>query len=92
MAPVVERREGVDIVIHGREHLPPHIHACYGDEEALVNIRTGEMLAGYIPSKKLKVVQQWLREGENRKRTEQSFYELNPGLSPGKSARHKRGN
>jgi len=87
MAPVVEKREGVDIIIHGREHLPPHVHACYGDDEALVNIRTGELFAGYIPSKKLRIVQQWLAEGDNRQRTEQNFYELNPGLHPKRKAR-----
>jgi hypothetical protein len=84
MAPLLENREGVDIIVQSREHLPPHIHACYGDDEALVNIRTGEMFKGYLPPKKLKVVLEWLAEGENRKNTEINFYELNPRLNPDK--------
>lgn len=84
MAPLLEQKEGVSIIVQGREHLPPHIHASYGDDEALVDIRTGEMFEGYIPNKKLKVVQEWLAEGENRERTEKNFYELNPRLSPKK--------
>lgn len=80
MAPLLVNKEGVSIIIHSREHLPPHIHACYGDNEALVNIRTGEMFEGYIPAKKLEVVQNWLSEGKNILVVERNFYELNPRL------------
>lgn len=80
MAPLLEKREGVDILVYSREHLPPHIHAFYGDDEALINIRTGEVYAGHIPSKKLRVVQEWLEGNENRKIVEENFYELNPRL------------
>lgn len=89
MAPLLEKKEGVDIIIQSREHLPPHIHAFYGDDEALVDIRTGEIFRGYIPAKKLKVVQKWLNEGENRARTELNFYELNPGLDPEKKKKRR---
>ena len=67
MAPILENRDGVSIIVQSREHLPPHVHACYGDDEALVDIRSGEMFEGYIPSKKLRVVQEWLTEGNNRR-------------------------
>ncbi len=80
MAPLLETKEGVSIIVQGREHLPPHIHASYGDDEALVDIRTGQMFKGIIPKTKLKVVQEWLGEGDNRKNTEENFYELNPRL------------
>jgi len=48
--------------------------------EALVNIRTGEIVEGYISKSKLRVVQEWLNEGNNRKNVENNFYELNPRL------------
>ena len=79
MAPELERVDGLILVVYGRDHLPPHIHAFHGDNEALVNIRTGEILEGFLPPKKLKIVQKWL--ADNRQRTETNFYELNPRLS-----------
>jgi hypothetical protein len=80
MAPLLIDKEGVSIIIHGREHLPPHIHASYGDYEALIDIRTGIMFEGQMPGKKLKVVQNWLSEGKNGAVVEENFYELNPRL------------
>ena len=81
MAPLLTSHiNGIAIYVYSREHLPPHIHAFYGDDEVLVEIRTGEIFAGDIPPKKLKIVQQWLEEGDNRKLAEENFYELNPRL------------
>ena len=78
MAPLLADKDGVSIIIHSREHLPAHVHVIYGDDEALVNIRTGEMFKGYIPARKLKIVLEWLVA--NSAVIEESFYELNPGL------------
>lgn len=82
MAPLLIDKDGVSIVIQSREHLPPHIHAIYGEDEALVNIRTGLIVEGYLSNKKLRVVQDWLSEGKNREIVEENFYELNPSLRP----------
>ena len=68
--------------VQSREHLPPHIHAFSGDDEALIDIRTGKIHDGYLAPKKLKIVQQWLAEGANRERVEENIYELNPRLRP----------
>ena len=84
MAPLILDKYGVSIVVQGREHLPPHVHASYGEDEALVDIRTGEVFAGSLPGKKLRVVQEWLKEGKNRAVAEENFYELNPRLRPKK--------
>ena len=82
MAPLLINKEGVSVVVQGREHLPPHIHAIYGDDEALVDIRTGKMLEGFLPVKKLRIVQVWLSQGQTREIVEENFYELNPRLRP----------
>lgn len=84
MAPLLIEKDGVKVHIQSREHLPPHVHVFSGDDEALVNIRTGEVFEGYISSKKLRVVQDWLNENENRKLIEEIFYELNERLRPQK--------
>jgi hypothetical protein len=44
----------------------------------LVEIKTGDILVGYLPSKKIKVVRDWL--DEYRTGVEENFYELNPSL------------
>ena len=82
MAPLLVDKEGISIIIHSREHLPPHIHAVYGEEEALVDIRTGDVIDGWLATKKLKVVKDWLAEGKNRLMVEENFYELNPKFRP----------
>lgn len=80
MAPLLIEKDGVSIHLWGRDHLPPHVHAFSGDDEVLVEIRTGDVYAGYLSPKKLKVVKEWLNESENRKVVEENFYELNPRL------------
>ncbi len=80
MAPQLIDKNGVTVYIYGKEHVPPHVHAFCAEDEALVNIRTGEIFEGHISNKKLRVIQEWLDEGENRKIVEQNFYELNPRL------------
>lgn len=82
MAPLLVDKDGVSIHVRGREHLPPHIHVFAGDDEALVEIRTGEIYRGYIPGNKLNVVREWLAEGNNRALVEENFYELNAQLRP----------
>src|SRR4051812_22378582 len=96
MAPLLIDKDGINIIVQSREHLPPHIHACYGDDEALVNIKSGKMFRGSIPAKKLKIVQKWLAEGDTRATVEENFYELNPQLrpteiKPAKNTERKRG-
>ena len=85
MTPLLIGKEGVSIIVQSREHLPPHIHAFHGDDEALVYIRTGKIFEGSLPNKKLKVVQDWLDEKNNRATVEEIFYELNPRLRPQKA-------
>ena len=42
-----------------RHHLP-HIHARYSGKKASIAIETGEILAGDLPAKQLKLVQAWI--------------------------------
>ncbi len=41
------------------QHNKPHIHVYYGEYEASIGI-DGELLAGSIPLKQLRIVQGWL--------------------------------
>lgn len=83
MAPILIDKNGVKLYVRNDEHLPPHVHAQSGDDVAMIDIRTGEILKGDLESKKLRVVQEWLSQGENRKLVEERFYQLNPELRAG---------
>jgi hypothetical protein len=42
------------------QHNQPHIHLKYAEHTASVDIKTGQLLAGKLPPKKLKLVQEWI--------------------------------
>ncbi len=58
--PKLASLEGVDIYMYFKDHAPPHVHAFYGEHEVLVVVRDGSVYAGYIPAKKLAVVQTYV--------------------------------
>jgi Domain of unknown function (DUF4160) len=80
MAPLLSEIHGVRILVYSREHLPPHVHVVYGEDEAILDIRTGMPLKGVLPTNKLRLIQAWLNQDLNRESAEESFYQLNPKL------------
>ena len=60
--PVLAKFYGIVIRMYflQSEHNPPHIHAIYNDNVALIEIATGNVLEGELPSKALKMVQEWV--------------------------------
>ena len=51
---------GVDIYMYFKDHVPPHVHAFHGDDEALIVIRDGSVYAGSLPSSKLGLAQEYV--------------------------------
>jgi hypothetical protein len=47
-------------LIDNKRHDLPHIHAKYAEFEASVSIGEGEILAGDLPRKQLRLVQAWI--------------------------------
>jgi len=43
-----------------KQHHLPHIHARYQGNKAAISIPEGELLAGSLPPKKLRMVQTWI--------------------------------
>ena len=43
-----------------KQHQLPHIHVKYQDYEAVFSISDGELIAGNLPPKKIKLVQAWI--------------------------------
>lgn len=51
--------DSIKLYLYPRDHNPPHFHAIYAEYEALIDIRTLEVLRGQLPGKQLKRVQTW---------------------------------
>ena len=47
-------------LLDDQHHNLPHIHAMYAEFEASVCIDDGEVLAGALPRKQLRLVQAWI--------------------------------
>jgi Domain of unknown function (DUF4160) len=50
---------GIVITMYSSDHAPPHFHARYGGYEAQVIVATGELLAGYLPTRARRLVREW---------------------------------
>jgi hypothetical protein len=57
--PIVSIFFGIVIRMFHREHAPPHFHASYQGFEALIAIADGAVLAGSLPKRALRLVQDW---------------------------------
>jgi hypothetical protein len=42
-----------------KEHPPAHFHAYYGEYMASISIESGEIIAGELPRRQLRLVQAW---------------------------------
>lgn len=57
--PELSRFFGIIIQMYFTDHNPPHFHAEYQGEEALIEIETGTVLRGGLPRKEMYYVQAW---------------------------------
>ncbi len=61
--PIISMFYGIIIriyLIDNKQHAIPHIHARYAEHEASISIDEGEILAGSLPRKQLRLVQAWI--------------------------------
>jgi len=45
-----------------KDRAPPHFHALYAEDEALIDIRTLEVLEGHLGRRALALVLEWAQE------------------------------
>jgi hypothetical protein len=57
--PRISQFYGISIYMYYGDHAPPHLHAIYGDSEAVVDIQTGAVIAGDLPRRARKLVDEW---------------------------------
>jgi hypothetical protein len=51
---------GIDIEMYFDDHAPPLLEARYRRQEALIVIETGDVYAGALPGRALRLVREWL--------------------------------
>jgi hypothetical protein len=57
--PTISTFYGILIQMFWRDHAPPHFHALYAEHEALIDIRTFEVIEGRLPGRALALVLEW---------------------------------
>lgn len=57
--PEISRFFGIVIRVFYSDHTPPHFHAAYGDEEALIEIETLGIHRGSLPRRARALVLEW---------------------------------
>ena len=85
MMPEISLFFGIRITVYYDDHNPPHFHAEYADQNALVDICQGNVISGALPGRQLKFVLAWaeLHKDELMQNWElaRSLQPLNP-ISP----------
>ncbi len=83
--PEISRFFGIVIKMYFDEHPPPHFHAEYGEQEALIDIHTLAIISGQLSPRALGLVMEWaalhqneLRETWERARNMQSLGKIAP--------------
>jgi len=57
--PEISRFYGISIFLYPHEHPPAHFHAFYGDDEAMFDIETLQILEGSLPNRARSFVVEW---------------------------------
>ncbi len=57
--PEIARFYGIIIRMYFNDHNPPHFHAIYNEQEALINIRTLSAFSGQLSPRALGLVIEW---------------------------------
>ena len=57
--PELSRFYGLVVQMYVRDHAPPHFHVAYGEHEAIVEIRRGVVVAGFLPLRARTMALEW---------------------------------
>lgn len=58
--PQVSMFYGIVIRLYWSDHEPPHFHAIYAEHEALIDIGTGAVIRGGLPTRAMRLVDEWV--------------------------------
>lgn len=51
---------GISVYMYFGDHAPPHVHAVYGGDEALLRIDDGSVVRGGLPRTAARLVKAWM--------------------------------
>lgn len=57
--PELTRFFGIIIAMYYNDHAPPHFHAKYGADQAVIRIDSGEVIEGNFSARALRLVEEW---------------------------------
>ena len=57
--PEISRFFGIIITMNYNDHVPPHFHARYGSDQAIVDIQTLQVLGGRLSLRIIGLVVEW---------------------------------
>ena len=60
--PTLSAFYGILIQMFWHDHAPPHFHALYAEDEALIDIRTLDVIEGQLPRRAMSLVREWARD------------------------------
>ena len=78
--PKISEFFGIVIYLNPRDHLPPHFRAGYGEYDVAVDIGTGNILAGSLPPRAWRMVQEWF--DLHRNEVEEDWHRVRNGQPP----------
>ncbi len=56
--PIICKFFGISIYMYWKDHVPPHFHAKYGDEEITVEIQSGK-INGSMSKRAIRMIHEW---------------------------------
>jgi Domain of unknown function (DUF4160) len=59
LVPRISEFYGIVIAMYYREHGVPHFHATYAGETVVISIDTGDVIAGGVSARALRLIQEW---------------------------------
>lgn len=59
--PIVATVDGVRVMFYANEHPPPHFHAAIGEHQAVIDIDSLTVTAGFLPVAKRRRVMAWAK-------------------------------
>lgn len=62
--PQISRFFGISIYMYAKDHYPAHFHAIYGEEEAMIDIKSRNIIKGELSNRALKLIQEWVELNE----------------------------
>lgn len=60
--PTISVFYGIVIQMFWRDHGPPHFHALYGEDEALIDLRDLRIMRGSLPRRAMALLLEWAAE------------------------------